>query len=86
MPEISRFYGIIVKMYYNEHTPPHFHVEYQEFKAEYNINTLEIIKGSLPKRANSLILEWAFEHRQELLDNWNLRDSKKELVKIEPLK
>lgn len=86
MPEISRFYGIIIKMYYNEHSPPHFHAEYQEFRAEFNIYTLEIIKGDLPKRAKSLVLEWAFEHRQELLDNWNLRENKKDLIKVEPLK
>jgi len=85
MPEISRFFGIIIKMYYREHNPPHFHAEYQEFKAEYNINTLEIIGGELPKRANALVLEWAAEHRAELLDDWNRALEQKELIKISPL-
>lgn len=85
MPEISRFFGIIIKMYYREHNPPHFHAEYQDFKAEYNINTLEIIGGELPKRANALVLEWAAEHRAELLDDWNRALEQKELLKINPL-
>lgn len=48
MPEISRFFGIIIKMYYKDHSPPHFHAEYQEYKAEYDINTLKIISGDIP--------------------------------------
>lgn len=54
MPEISRFYGIIIAMYYNEHNPPHFHAKYGEFQAEIDIRTLQIIKGELPKRAKTL--------------------------------
>ena len=85
MPEISRFYGIKIKMYYQDHSPPHLHAEYQEFKAKYNIKTLEILAGKLPKRANSLVLEWAFEHRVELLENWELASIPKKLNKIKPL-
>lgn len=70
MPEISRFYGILIKMYFGDHNPPHFHAEYQGFKAEYNIKTLDIIVGELPKRAHILVLEWASIHRNELLNNW----------------
>ena len=66
MPEISRFYGIIIAMYYNEHNPPHFHAKYGEFTAEIDITTLQIFKGELPKRARTLVLEWADEHRNEL--------------------
>ena len=58
MPEISRFYGIIIAMYYNEHNPPHFHAKYGEFKAEIDIKTLQILKGEIPKRAKALVLEW----------------------------
>ena len=86
MPEISRFYGIVIKIYFKDHNPPHFHAEYQEYKAEYNISTLEVLVGGLPKRANALVLEWAAEHRQELLENWNLASIPKKLNKIEPLK
>jgi hypothetical protein len=57
MPEICRFYGIIIAMYYNEHNPPHFHAKYGEFTAEIDIRTLHVFKGELPKRAKSLVLE-----------------------------
>ena len=57
MPEMSRFYGIIIRMYFSDHNPPHFHAEYQGKQAEYNIKTLEVIAGKIPKRANALILE-----------------------------
>jgi hypothetical protein len=85
MPEISRFYGMIVAMYFNEHNPPHFHVKYGEFKAEIDIQTLKIINGNIPKRAKALILEWADEHRQELLEDWNLARQQNDLKPIEPL-
>jgi len=85
MPEVSRFYGIIITFYFNEHNPPHFHVRYAEYMAEVNIQTLEIINGSLPKRAYSLVLEWAIEHRKELMKNWNLARSQKNLKRIKPL-
>lgn len=85
MPEISRFYGMIIAMYYNEHYPPHFHVKYGEFKAEIEIQTLTLINGVLPKRAKALILEWADEHRYELMEDWELARQKNELRVIEPL-
>ncbi|MEW6088195.1 MAG: DUF4160 domain-containing protein [bacterium] len=85
MPEISRFLGIIISMYYNEHTPPHFHAKYGEFRASFSINELKIIEGTLPKRIISLVLEWAFQHRNELLEDWELVKRKEELKKIEPL-
>lgn len=86
MPEISRFYGIIIAMYYNEHNPPHFHAKYGEFKAEIEIRTLQILKGEIPKRAKTLVLEWADEHREELIQDWELARQKSELKEIEPLK
>ena len=59
MPEICRFYGIIIRMYFGDHNPPHFHAEYQGKQAEYSIGTLEVIAGEISKRANALVPEWA---------------------------
>jgi hypothetical protein len=85
MPEISRFYGIIIKMYFVDHNPPHFHAEYGEYVAEYDIQTLKIIAGKLPGRANALVLEWASIHREELMKNWEKTQTPERLDKIEPL-
>lgn len=85
MPEISRFYGIIIRMFYNDHNPPHFHVVYQENEALIDIKTLEILEGRLPKRAKTLAIEWAIEHREELLNNWQKARSHETLNRIEPL-
>lgn len=85
MPEISRFFGIIIAMFYNEHNPPHFHAKYQEYEAEFDIKTLEILAGELPKRAVALVLEWASEHRHELLEEWQRAREGRELQKIKPL-
>lgn len=71
MPELCRFYGIIIRMYFMDHNPPHFHAEYQGQRAEFDIRTLEVIAGGLPNRAHALVLEWASMHRAELLANWN---------------
>lgn len=81
MPEISRFLGIIISMYFDEHNPPHFHVRYNEHRASMNINSLNIIAGSLPAKVRGLVEEWAEMHREELLKIWNT----KEFHKIEPL-
>lgn len=86
MPEISRFYGIIIALYYNEHNPPHFHAKYGEFHAEIDIRTLQILNGELPKRAKTLVLEWADEHREELMQDWELARQNSELKAIKPLK
>lgn len=72
-------------MYYNDHSQPHFHVKYNEYRAIISINELKIIEGSLPKRVISLVLEWAYEHREKLFEDWNLAISKEPLIKIEPL-
>lgn len=85
MPEISRFLGIIITMYYKDHRPPHFHAKYGEYKASFSINELQLLDGSLPARVISIILEWAFLHRNELLENWNLLEKEAPLKKIEPL-
>ena len=85
MPEISRFYGIVIKMFFNEHNPPHFHAEYQEYSAEYDIRTMALIEGELPKRAETLVREWAERHRDELQRNWEAARAKRALNRIEPL-
>ena len=85
MPEISRFYGIVVRMFFSDHNPPHFHVEYQDYDAIINIKD-GIVKGEMPKRALKLVFEWLELHEDELLENWRLAQEQKELHKIEPLK
>jgi len=84
MPEISRFYGIIVFMNYNDHLPPHFHAWYGEYKVTININD-GIVKGEMPKRALNLIFEWMDNNREELLNDWQLAKEGKTLVHINPL-
>lgn len=84
MPEISRFYGIIIYMYISEHNPPHFHVFYNGYKAEITIED-GIITGSLPRRALRLVYEWLDKHKQELLDNWNRLQSGEKPLNIKPL-
>ncbi|MBU1820720.1 MAG: DUF4160 domain-containing protein [Bacteroidetes bacterium] len=86
MPEISRFFGIVIKMFYNDHAPPHFHAEYGEEEALFDITTLEVLEGELSKRAKMLVVEWALEHREELMLNWYKARKPEELSKIEPLK
>lgn len=85
MPEICRFYGIIIQMFFNDHNPPHFHVVYGDFKAIININD-EIVEGFMPKRALKLVFEWMDLHKNELLENWNLAQNGELPLKIEPLK
>lgn len=88
MPVISSFYGILIKMYFGDHVPPHFHAEYAEFSAQITIMDLGILEGYLPPKALGLVVEWASMHREELMDNWeNLRkDGNGLFKKIEPLK
>lgn len=86
MPIISNFFGIIIRMFFNEHAPPHFHVEYAEYKASVNIQTLEIIEGNLSRRAQELVLDWAELHQKELLEDWELCRQHQEPKRIEPLK
>lgn len=86
MPEISRFYGIIIAMFAKDHAPPHFHAKYGDDAGFFNIETGELIDGKLPRRAIRLIQDWTELHRKELIDNWN--ESQKDnpnFKKIEPL-
>ena len=66
MPEISRFYGIVIQIYYGDHPPPHFHALYAGQVVKIEISSLQIIEGSLPKRALGLVLDWAGIHQAEL--------------------
>jgi hypothetical protein len=86
MPEICRFFGIVIRMYYDDHNPPHFHAEYGNDEAWVNINTLAVIHGSLSSRSLGLVIEWASMHREELLRDWELARQQKKPTKISPLK
>lgn len=85
MPEISRFYGIVVMLYYSDHDPPHFHARYQEHEALFEIDPLRPIRGWLPDRAARLVSEWADIHRNELLVDWARARVGEPLVSIPPL-
>jgi len=85
MPEISRFLGIIIAMYYNDHRPPHFHAKYGEHEVLVGIEAGQIIRGQLPKRALALVQEWRELHKDELLEDWKLAELRKRLKKIDPL-
>jgi hypothetical protein len=82
MPEITRFYGIIIKLFFADHPPPHFHAIYGDYNALFNLETLEIIEGDLPNRATKMVVERATIYQPELLKMWNTQ----EFNKLPPLK
>jgi len=85
MPEISRFLGIVISIYFDDHNPPHFHVEYNDNEALISISDLTVMKGDLPPRVIGLVMEWARLHQPELLENWNMVKESGKYYKIEPL-
>jgi len=87
MPTISMFYGIIIRMYFapGEHNPPHFHAYYNEFKATFSIETLEVIEGNLPRKQKRLVQAWAELHMDELRADWELAMNGEPVYKIDPL-
>lgn len=85
MPTISRFYGLVVTMYYNDHAPPHFHVRYGEYRALVRIHGAHVLGGYLPSRAMGLVTEWAAQHAVELQRNWELAREQQPLEAIAPL-
>jgi hypothetical protein len=85
MPTVSQFFGIVIQMFWREHAPPHFHALYGEHEALIDIRTLEVVAGRLPRRAMSLTLEWAVEHRAELMEDWELCQAKQAPKPIAPL-
>ena len=84
MPEISRFLGIVIAMYYNDHAPPHFHAKYGAFEITVRIAD-GVIEGKFPRRALNLVLEWYTLRQAELLDDWNLARERRPLRRIDPL-
>jgi hypothetical protein len=84
MPEISRFLGIIIAMYYNDHDPPHFHAKYADFEITVRIAD-GIVEGRFPRRALNLVLEWYTLHQAELLECWKLARERRPLFRIDPL-
>ncbi|HAP34896.1 MAG TPA: transcriptional regulator [Bacteroidetes bacterium] len=85
MPEISRFFGVVIRMFYEDHTPAHFHVEYNEYRAKVNIEDLTLIDGKLPSRVLGFVIEWASIHQNELRSEWQHALNREKLNKIAPL-
>jgi hypothetical protein len=85
MPELARFYGIVIQMYYADHPPPHFHAIYAGRKATVDIETLAFIEGQLPARARGLVIEWATLHQDELREAFRKASSMEAPGKIAPL-
>jgi len=85
MPEVSRFFGISIRMYFDDHNPPHFHAIYADAEAEFGIDPLTVLRGRFPRRALGMVLEWAAAHQQELLDNWGRLQNDGTPQKIDPL-
>lgn len=85
MPRVSQFYGVVIYMYFNDHLPSHFHAEYAGFEAVYAIDSLDLLRGQLPRRAHIMVIEWALAHRNELRDNWRKAREQQPLNQIEPL-
>jgi len=86
MPEICRFYGIVVTMYYQDHQPPHFHACYAGAEVVVSIDDLRVIAGGLPARAMGLVVEWATARRRDLRDDWARARAGERLRPIEPLR
>jgi hypothetical protein len=85
MPELCRFFGIVIRMYYDDHPPPHFHAIYGGDEAQMSIDPVAILNGDLPRRAISMIIEWTALHQHELLENWDRLRNNQPVRKIEPL-
>jgi len=81
MPEICRFLGIVISMYFDEHNPPHFHVRYNDYRAVIGIRDLNVLDGHLPAKVRGLMEEWAEQHQEELLQMWESQD----FHKLKPL-
>ncbi|MCC8368624.1 MAG: DUF4160 domain-containing protein [Rickettsia endosymbiont of Oxypoda opaca] len=84
MPVISRFFGIVIMMYWNDHNPPHFHAKYGDYEIIVSIEGI-IIEGNFPKKALQLVIEWLSLHKEELLENWRRTQNGEPLKPIAPL-
>ena len=85
MPEISRFFGIVIQMHFHDHVPPHFHAIYGSLEATIRIAPLGVLRGDLPPRVLAFAVEWARMHREELLDNWRRLQASEAPRRIAPL-
>jgi len=85
MPEVSRFFGIVIRMYFDDHNPPHFHAIYSGDEARFGIDPIALLEGKLPSRAASMVVEWAALRQRELMNNWNRLHNGLAVEKIGPL-
>jgi len=85
MPEISRFFGIVISMRFREHPPPHFHAEYGDEEAVIDIRALAVIEGHLSSRSLGMVIEWASQHQTELMNLWERAQRQQPLYKLPPL-
>ena len=85
MPEICRFLGIVIAMFYDDHNPPHLHARYAGHKATISLKDCTVLDGALPPRVMGLVIEWTTIHREELLQEWENARSNKPLFPIAPL-
>ena len=85
MPEICRFLGIVIQIYYDDHNPPHFHARYGDKKGSFEITSLNMLEGNLPIKVRSLVTEWADQHKEELMKDWEMAQMGNVPNKIEPL-
>lgn len=85
MPTISQFFGIVIRMYFDDHGPPHFHAYYGEHSVIMEIESLRVRAGALPRRAMAMVLEWAAEHREDLRADWRLAEAHRPLRQVKPL-
>ena len=85
MPEITRFFGVIIRMYFDDHPPPHFHAIYGHREIQVGINPIVILQGKLPRRAESMVIEWSALHQHELMVNWARLQGNQSANRIPPL-
>ena len=85
MPTVSMFFGIVIRMYWMDYMPPHFHAYYQDDSAVFDLDG-ELLEGGLPRKQTSLVVAWTAIHRDELLANWQLAQQKEDIYKIDPLR
>jgi len=85
MPEVCRFYGIIIAMFFDDHNPPHFHARYGKDNVAIEIGSLRVLEGQIRARALGLIVEWPSQHKRELLKNWEIVKNNQPIKEITPL-
>ena len=85
MPEVSRFFGISIRMYFDDHDPPHFHAIYGKSEVQIGIDPVALLNGKFPRRALGMVMEWAALHQQELAENWQRLGSGQGPIRIDPL-